>query len=356
MGKLKDGVMKRGNTWSYVIRVPDPETGVSKPKWVGGFPTEAAAKAARDEARVKARRGEYIDRSRVTLGQYLDEWIEAHAVETKPKTISDYRYLVEHYIGPRLGNVRLQAVRPATLTRFYRELRESGREDGGALSFNTVNHVHTVLRKALGDAVLVDELLPFNPAERAKRPRRDNTVKMHIWTPEELRCFLRVTASHRLHALFRVAAYTGARRGELLFLRWRDVNLDEATVAVRGSANVIRGERIEGTTKGGRERVVGIDAGTVDVLRRHRSTQAEEKSSRGRGIRGQRLRVRNGIRCSALSGHAGPAHGQADPDLQRTQGRGAKAGAPATARTLSRPATCSCLDAAPCRRAGACGR
>ena len=54
--RLRDGVMKRGRTWSYVIRVKDPETGVSKPRWVGGFATEAVAKAARDEARVNARR------------------------------------------------------------------------------------------------------------------------------------------------------------------------------------------------------------------------------------------------------------------------------------------------------------
>ena len=61
--KLRGGVMKRGRTWSYVIRVKDPETGVSRPRWVGGFDTEEEAKAARDEARVKARRGEYIDRN-----------------------------------------------------------------------------------------------------------------------------------------------------------------------------------------------------------------------------------------------------------------------------------------------------
>jgi integrase len=58
--RLRDGVMKRGRTWSYVIRVPDPATGVSRPRWVGGFETEEDAKAARDEARVRARRGEYV--------------------------------------------------------------------------------------------------------------------------------------------------------------------------------------------------------------------------------------------------------------------------------------------------------
>ena len=57
MPRLRDGVIQRGGSWSYVIRVPDPATGVSKPRWVGGFETEEDAKAARDEARVRARRG-----------------------------------------------------------------------------------------------------------------------------------------------------------------------------------------------------------------------------------------------------------------------------------------------------------
>lgn len=83
--RLRDGVMKRGTTWSYVIRVKDPETGISKPRWVGGFATEHDAKAARDDARVKARRGEYIDRNSITVAAYLDQWLEAHAVEVKPK-------------------------------------------------------------------------------------------------------------------------------------------------------------------------------------------------------------------------------------------------------------------------------
>ena len=55
--RLRGVVMKRGNTWSYVIRVKDPETGISKPRWVGGFATEEKAKAARDEGRIKAQIG-----------------------------------------------------------------------------------------------------------------------------------------------------------------------------------------------------------------------------------------------------------------------------------------------------------
>ena len=101
--KLRDGVMKRGNTWSYVIRVNDPGTGISKPKWVGGFATEGEAKAARDEGRVKARRGEYIDRNQVTVIDYLDDWIGSHAMEIKPRTLLDYRACIRLYVTPRIG-------------------------------------------------------------------------------------------------------------------------------------------------------------------------------------------------------------------------------------------------------------
>ena len=68
--RLRDGVMKRGTTWSYVIRVKDPETGISKPRWVGGFATEQDAKAARDQARVSARQGQYINRNSITVAAY----------------------------------------------------------------------------------------------------------------------------------------------------------------------------------------------------------------------------------------------------------------------------------------------
>lgn len=98
---------------------------------MGGFATEDDAKAARDEARVSARRGEYIDRNGVTVGAYLDEWIEAHAVEIKAKTLKDYRDIINRYVKPHIGDLRLQAVRPATTTKLYRDLMAGGGRTGG---------------------------------------------------------------------------------------------------------------------------------------------------------------------------------------------------------------------------------
>jgi integrase len=281
MPRLRDGVIKRGGSWSYVIRVPDAATGVSRPKWVGGFETEEAAKAARDEARIRARRGEYVNRSVSTVAGYLAEWVETHASTVKPKTLAGYRHDIDHYIVPRIGRMRLQALRPAVLSKLYRDLAEHGGRNGGPLSPWTVSHIHRTLRKALADAVHVEQLLAVNPAERSKRPRDHGIEPGRVWTTAQLDSFLTATQSHRLYAFYRLAAYTGARRGELLYLRWQAIDLDAAEVTFGGSTAVVRGQRIEGTTKGGRSRIVSIDQETVTVLREHRCRQAEDRQAAG---------------------------------------------------------------------------
>jgi integrase len=281
MPRLRDGVIKRGASWSYVIRVPDPATGVNKPKWVGGFATEDDAKAARDEARVRARRGEYVSRSASTLADYLSEWLDAHASTVKPKTLAGYRHDIDHYIVPRIGRMRLQSLRPAVISKLYRDLAEHGGRDGRPLSVSTVSHIHRTLRKALADAVDVEQVLAVNPAARSKRPRISSVEPVQIWTVGQLGSFLTAARSHRLFAFYRLAAYTGARRGELLYLRWHAVDLDAAEVTFGGSTAVVRGQRVEGTTKGGRSRTVSIDKDTAAVLREHRRQQAEERLAAG---------------------------------------------------------------------------
>lgn len=149
--RLRNGVIRRGSTWSYVIRVTD-RRGVSKPKWVSGFPTEAAAKRARDEARSAASRGDFVDRSALTTEEYLWEWLENHSLEVKPRTRAGYEHLIRVYVAPRIGRTRLQALRPADLSALYRDLLESGGRGGKPLSARTVEYVHAVLRKAFNDA------------------------------------------------------------------------------------------------------------------------------------------------------------------------------------------------------------
>ena len=216
-----------------------------------------------------------------TVAAYLAEWLEAHASTVKPKTLAGYRHDIDHYIVPRIGHMRLQALRPAVISKLYRELAEHGGRDGGPLSAWTVSHIHRTLRKALEDAVHVEQLLAVNPAEQSKRPRQRGAEPTRVWTAEQMDAFLSTARSHRLFAFYHLAAYTGARRGELLYLRWQAVNLDAAEITFGGSTAVVHGQRIEGTTKGGRSRVISIDSDTVAVLRDHRRSQAEERLAAG---------------------------------------------------------------------------
>ena len=116
MPRLRDGVIGRGTPWSYVVRAIDPETGRSRPRWVGGFATETAAKAARDDARVRARHGEYVDRSRVTVCEYLADWLVSHEASIKPETLDGYRDDIGRCVLPRIGGLRLRSLRAAMLS------------------------------------------------------------------------------------------------------------------------------------------------------------------------------------------------------------------------------------------------
>jgi len=126
--------------------------------------------------------------------------------------------------------------------------------------------VHRTLRKALNAAVNV-----VSPRHEVAK----------VWNAEELRAFLATALSHRLYAFYHLAAFTGARRGELLYLRWADLALAQQEVTIAGSESVVEGQRVEGTSKRDRSRVVSIDAGTVAMVREHRTRQIAERLKAG---------------------------------------------------------------------------
>lgn len=165
----------------------------------------------------------------------------------------------------------------------YADLLQSGGRDGRALSPSTVRYVHRIVRKALAEAVRANRIFR-NPADLARPPRANASGNFKTWSVEELRVFLTACGGERLHAALRLAAMTGMRRGEVLGLRWRDVELDQKRLTVAQALILVENKLTFSQPKTARgRRLVALDAETVALLRAHRARQNEEKLALGPG-------------------------------------------------------------------------
>ena len=288
---MTGSIVKKGARWYIIIEQRDPETGERKRKWHSGFRTKKEAEAARTDLLSRMQRGLYVEPSKDRLADYLmDQWLPAIESTVRRSTFVRYRNGIRLHVIPYLGNVPLQEITPSMLNGLYSKLLVSGRADGGGgLAPNTVRNAHVVLHKALNDAVRWG-LLSKNPSEFADPPRVPMSTTMRIWNADEVRAFLDSTETDRLQAAWVLAATTGMRRGEILGLRWDDIDLEARRLAVRRALVTSDYELSFSPPKTARgRRVVALDPETVRVMRKHRVSQAEERLAMGDAYRDQDL-------------------------------------------------------------------
>ena len=264
--------------WSFTVDT-GPTGGPRKQVSKSGFRKEAVDDLADLQSQLAENR--YMEPSRQDLGEYLHEWLGAVATTIRPTTLLSYRMHVASHIVPYLGDVRVQSVDGRMLNDLYSTLLSTGRADGnGGLAPASVRRVHATIHRALKDAVRWGHL-PRNPADQADPPRVE-VKEMRTWTAVEVTEFLKSIRQHRLYAAWLLAATTGARRGEILGLRWSDVDFDRQRISIQRSLVTVGYEVIFSApkTKRGR-RQIALDKVTVGILRRHRKGQLEERISAG---------------------------------------------------------------------------
>ncbi|CAN2202754.1 XerC Integrase [Candidatus Nanopelagicaceae bacterium] len=272
---VKNGISFNGKTYSYVLRVPDPDTGATKPRWVSGFTTEKQAKLERDKARIALATNTYVTVSGITVGQFVDNWIELHANQLKPTSLSKYRSYLRLYLKPGLGSIKLQELKPSHVQTLYAQLLER------PLSPSTVHYVGSILKQALNYAVDVEGLLATNPVKKVSTPK-GQSVTPDLWNKDELNQFLKASSNHRLSFFFRLSAFTGARRGELCALRWSDFDGLSLTISksrVKADRQVLELNSTKGGTNG--RRTIKVDADTMELLKAHRKRQIQERMAIG---------------------------------------------------------------------------
>ena len=237
--------------------------------------------------------GSYVVPGRTTLGEWINHsWLPMTATRVKPTTLHSYRRNLEIHVLPGLGNRLLQQLTSTMLNTLYAGLASSEPSERGGLSAKTISYIHTIIHKALADAVDAD-LVARNVADRAKPPRPDRraTPGIQSWDADELRAFLEHVDGSRIDAIWRLAAMTGMRRGEVLGLRWSDVDLESARLAVRQALVTVGYDVITSTPKNHNARVIDLDAETVRKLRQHRRQQDNERAEWGADYQDQDLVV-----------------------------------------------------------------
>jgi len=257
---MKPWIRHRSNGRWYLSVIDDE--GAEHPH--GGYRTRREALAKYRELT----EGGYVAPSGDTVSGFLRMWLETRkAADVAPGTLALDEMNVRT-ITALVGNVRLHEYGTVQHARMRVELLKTRRP-------KTVRNIEGTLKKALDDAThwRPKPLLSVNPLAGVKPPRADS-VERDAWSEDEVRRFLRTADSDRLHAVWRLALATGARRGELAGLQWSDI--DGTKVTFRRQL-LLPGPYVRDTTKGRRPRTVRIDEETASALRRWKVQQDKER-------------------------------------------------------------------------------
>lgn len=300
-------VRKRGNTWEYTIDLGKQPcrrcTNCNRRRWnttttpcthcqqtmsdVGyerrqhtrsGYPLRRDAQTALTETLRDTDTGRHTTPANLTIAQYLNEWLPTAKTRLRPGAYDAVHGHITAYINPRIGDMPLQHLTRTRVRGLYADLRENGRvRTAGGLSAKTVHNIHVTFNRALNDAV-DDGLLKTNPATGVTSA--PESPEQHVWTADQLYEFLAYVKaqSSREFPMFRVLAFTGMRRGELIGLRWSDVDVGRRRLSVARQRAKGGGRVSSGGPKTRRSRrVVDLDAVTVQVLVGWRRRQLEDE-------------------------------------------------------------------------------
>jgi integrase len=219
--------------------------------------------------------GTLVTTPQQTVAQYLQQWLENHQSSVRLRTYERYEQIVRLHLVPTIGRISLQKLTPQQVQSLYTQKLQAG------LSRTTVNTLHAMLHKALKDALRWN-LVARNVCDAVSPPRRERH-EIKPFTAEQAQQFISAAQGHPLEALFVLAVSTGMRRGEVLAVKWQDIDLSSGTLQVRRIFTRTKGNRYieaEPKTEKSRRSIV-LPALVVDLLSQHKIKQLQVKQEAG---------------------------------------------------------------------------
>lgn len=225
----------------------DPDTGKMITKNVLGK-TQAEVKEKLQKAIDNSKQLDFTKEGKYTVGQWMDEWFEAYAkVKVRPSSHQTYKGYIENHIKPNIGDIPIEKLTSLQLQKFYRRLLTEGRvprieseNQPKGLSAKTVRNINQVISSAM-DVAVKHKLILSNPTDGCELPKVEHK-EMHTIHAEQLGAFLQEAKESGVYELYYLDLATGLRRGELLGLKWEDVDLAHGVIQVRRQVYRIDGE------------------------------------------------------------------------------------------------------------------
>lgn len=272
--KDKDGNIIGWQGFCYYI---DQATGEKKRHYESGKGQKETAQKIRDWQN-GVRDGKIIPGSILTVGEWLDQWLETYVkTNTRQITYNGYYGIVNSHLKPELGGLRLTDLQPARVQKMLNDKREHGRiKDGGPLGARQVIYIYTILHKAL-DQALKNGLVGRNVCDAVTKPKKQRH-EFKPWTIEETNTFLKVARESRFFPLYLTVWGTGLRRSEVLGLQWQDIDFKNGTLFVRRSLVPVKGGLAFNETKtSGSRRIIPLPAAVIKELKAWKVRQKSEK-------------------------------------------------------------------------------
>lgn len=275
-------VQRSKGSWTLVFDVGRDGQGKRKQKWKAVRGTKADAERELRRVLRTLDTGAYVEPSKLSVAEYLERWLKDYAKpNTAATTFDRYSEIVKLHLVPALGATLLAKLQPLQIQGYYAQALEIGRRDGnGGLSAQTVLHHHRLLKEALGQAIKW-RLLVRNPAD-AVEPPRPQRHQIRTLSESETARLLERTKSSYLYMPILIAVTTGMRRGEVLGLRWLDIDLNAGMASVRQTLEATKDGLITKQPKTAQSRrQVSLLPMTVSLLRAHQTNQKKARLALG---------------------------------------------------------------------------
>lgn len=249
------------------------EQGKRKQKWFSGYKTKKEAEKAMTQKINELNLGIYVEPTETTIKEFINSFLIDKKTKVKPGTWKHYAWLVNRHIIPHLGTIKLAKLKPQDIEGFYTKLLTAEEKP---LSKRTIRHIHVLLKEALERAVNWDII--YKNILKVVNPPTPNKPSMNIWNEDQMKTFLNIARSDRYFIAYFLALTTGMRKGEILALRWQDIDFDNQLLYVTQSLS--RGEKgyklSDPKTAAGKRKIT-IDKETLEALRQHKHKQDKER-------------------------------------------------------------------------------